>query len=312
MKTIDELFEFIFENDKTVVYGNLGRQPHVLFEYLIRNYPTFEIHVFSDYYHLPSASNIQVNRDFYGKCDLLIFIEPPPNMIVSPPKEAARIVVFTSHLLLTEMSSPSVYVSFFNVPNIRNEILNVKSVLSLQENSVQAMRGDVLKNQINYFNVKTIGVNFPVCDINIVPGKPTNPLEYKTFVIADLTNTTSPLNLLVYLWDIFDYLKDNIDKIERWLICFPEKRIKRYEQFVQECINKLFCKTFMHGNVINSAELLGLTPFYKSGVFDKSHSCENKYFCRLKYVAPTNETEAFKTCIAHNLNPLNGQLYLVE
>ncbi|GFX47226.1 uncharacterized protein TNCV_148371 [Trichonephila clavipes] len=312
MKTIDDLFNFILDNDKTVVYGNLGRQPHVLFEYLIKNFPTFEIHVFSNYYQLPSTSNIQVNRDFHGKCDLLILIEPYANMVVSLPKEAARMVVFTSHLLLTEMLSPSAYVSFFNTPNIRDELLNVKLVLSLQENSIQAMRGDILKNQINYFNVKTIGVNFPVCDISIIPGKPTNPLEYKTFVIADLTNTTSPLHLLVHLWDILDYLKENIDKIEKWLICFPEKRIKRYEIFVQDCINKLFCKTFKHGNVTNCAELLALTPFYKSGVLDKNHSCNDKYFCRLKYVAPANETEAFKTCIVHNLQSLNEQLYLIE
>lgn len=312
MNTLDELFNFILENDKTIVYGNLGRYTHILFDYIMKSFPTFEIQVFSNYYYVPSTPTIKVNTDSVGKCDLLIYIEPAPNMVVISYKEAARVVVFSSHLLLTDASSPSTFVSFYYSPNVRKNISNNKRLLNMQGCSVQAARGDVLKTQYDFFEIKTIGVNYPVCDININPGKPVLALYSKTFVIVDMTNTTSSLHLLLYLWDVLDYLQDNIDMVERWLICFPEKKMKHFNKFVQECRNKLACKRFKLGNVTDKAELMALTPFYQTSTIDIDTNIQVKKFCNLDYITPKNDIEAFTCSLKYNMTPLARHIYIIE
>lgn len=313
MNTLDELFNFIMENDKTVVYGNLGRYTHILFDYIMKSFPTFQIQVFSNYYYVPSTPTIKSNSDTIDKCDLLIYIEPTPNMTIMSYKEAARIVVFSSHLLLTDSNNPSTYISFFYSPDIRKNITKNRRILNMQGCSVQATRGDVLKTQYDFFEIKTIGVNYPVCDININPGKPTLSLTAKTFIIVDMTNTTSSLHLLLSLWDVLDYLQDNIEMLEKWIICFPEKKMKHYHTFVQECRNKLACKNIRLGNVTNKAELLALTPFYLITTINvDANTSEVKKFCNLDYITPKNDIEAFKSSIKFNITPLAGHIYIVE
>lgn len=312
MKTLNDLFSFIFQHDKTVVYGNLGRQPWELYNYIKTHYPTFDVQVYSKYYPFQPTHRIKTNGDTIEKCDLLIYLEPAPNMVLLSHKQAARMVVFTSHLLVTDVSSPSAYVSFWFSPDPTKDVLANKRILSMQDCSVQASRGDLLKTQYDSFNIQTVGVDYPVCDTSIYPGKPSLALNSKTFVIADLTNTTSTLQLYLYLWEILDYLKINIDMIEKWVICFPEKRMKQYHQFIQECRNKLLCKTFQYGNVTNKAHLVGLTPFYQHVSTEVNTVCETKQFCRLNYIMPKSETEAYTCSLKYNLTPLAGSVYLIE
>lgn len=310
MNTLDSLFDFIFKNDKTVVYGNLGRNSLVLYDYITKEMPTLAIQVFSNYYYFPNTHTIKTNADSIEKCDLLIYIEPPKNFEIISHKHVARIVLFTSHLLLQD--SPATYVSFYYTPDLRKSINNNKHIFKLQLCSLETSRGDVLKSQFDYYETKTIGVNFPVCDININQGKPTPPLDKKTLLICDLTNTISPLNSYVYLWDILDYIKDNIDMIEKWVICFPERRMKQYHQFVQDVRNKFMCKNIKIGNVVNKNDMLALTPFYQISKIDINASCEVKKFCNLKYITPKNDTEAFMCSIKYNLTPFAGHAYLIK
>lgn len=308
MKTLDDLFNFVFTHDKTIVYGNLGRKPLVLYDYITKNYPTFDIQVFSKHYHFPPTQHIKTNPKEIEKCDLLIYLEPPPRISISTLDRVARIVVFTSHLYLDGDSCA--YVSYYQTSNIHQEMLFHKRVLNLQECSVEASKGDLLKTQYDYFNIKTVGINNPLCDINI--GKNTLALDSKSFLIVDLTNTTSSLHLFVSLWDVMDYLKENLDMIEKWIICFPEKKMRQYQTFIQECRNKLICKQFKYGNITSKAWLFALTPFYQSISVDVDSLCSVKKFCNLKYVTPKNENEAYTCALKHHLIPLTGHVFLIE
>lgn len=307
MNTLDDVFNFVFAHDKTIVYGNLGRKPLILSDYITKNYPTFDVQVFSKYYYFPSSQRIKTNEKEIGKCDLLIYLEPPKQMSMLTLDRVARIVVFTSHLNFNGDSCE--YISYYQTPDIHKEMLNNKRLLNMQECSVEASKGDLLKTQYDYFNIKTIGVNHPLCDINI--GKNTLALDSKSFLIVDLTNTTSSLHLLVSLWDVMDYLKDNLDMIEKWIICFPEKRMRQYHAFVQECRNKLMCKQFKYGNVTSKARLFSLTPFYQSMIVDIDSPCIVKKFCNLKYITPANENDAYTCSLKHQLTPLAGHVYLI-
>lgn len=303
MKTIEALFEFILNNDLTVVYGNLGRKSILVFDYLVKHLPTFEIRIKSKIYPFPTTR--QIKNEENGKCDLLIYMEPDPDTVAILPPGVSRMVIFTSHLLLSHVTQHPIYVSYHHTDsNIREEIIKTKNILALQDSSVQS--GKDLKNQINFLEVKTVGVNN--CDVNIHNHV---VISRKTFFIVDVSSTTSLLQLFLHVLDIIDYLKDNIDMVERWLICFPDNKIRRYEHFVQECINQLFCRQFQFGNVTCNAELLALSPFYKSGIIDNKFDCDVKYFCKLKYISPSTDTDAFQACIKYNLKPLTPQLFSI-
>lgn len=311
MNNLDDVFKFILQHDKTIVYGNLGRRPLLLFDYLSKHFPTFDIQVFSNFYHFPSTHHIKTNSDSIGKCDLLVYLEPSPQIPILSQDNVARVVAFTSHLNLKNTESGE-FVSYYQTSDIHKEILNNKRVLNLQECSVEAKNGNVLKTQHDYFNIKTIGVNHSICDINVNPSKPTLALDSKTFLIVDLTNTSSSIHLFVSLWDVLDYLRDNIDMIEKWIICFPEKRMRRYHNFVQECRNKLICKKFIYGNVTSKAQLFPLTPFYQTIAVDIDSNCKIKRFCNLKYITPKDDEEAYTCAIKYNLTHVAGQIYLIE
>lgn len=307
---MDDVFKFVLEHDKTIVYGNLGRRPLLIYDYLSKNFPTFDVQVFSNYYHFPSTHHIKTNGDSIEKCDLLVYVEPSPQQTIKTHDRAARVVVFTSHLNLKDAHG-AIY-SYYQTEDLHKEILNNKRILNMQECSVEASKGDILKTQYDYFNIKTIGVNHPICDVSINHGKPTLALDSKTFLVVDLTNTISSMHLFLSLWDVLDYMKDNIDMIEKWIICFPVKRMRQYQHFVQECRNALICKNFKYGNVTSKAQIFPLTPFYQTITVNIDSNCRIKKFCNLKYIAPKTEEEAYACSIKYNLTHLAGQIYLIE
>ncbi|GFY38837.1 uncharacterized protein TNIN_3621 [Trichonephila inaurata madagascariensis] len=91
--------------DQTIVFGNLGRHPNVLYEYISNNQPSLEVVVVSRHYFFPMnandkicyASHIQAKNI---KCDLLIYTEPIPYETIIKPDGVSTMVVFSSHLAI--------------------------------------------------------------------------------------------------------------------------------------------------------------------------------------------------------------------
>lgn len=309
MKNLDDLFDFILEHDKTIVYGNLGRQYTVLFDYLMHQFPTFDIVVFSPYYEFPATQNIHTKEEAIRKCDMLLYIEPAPRTPIRCPDNVGRTVVFASHMLVNCYEESPVFVSYFHSPHhdLAEEIRRTRELNARRDSSIRTERADVMKSQIDFGNVKTLGT--PSSDIAL--GR--DILSEKTYVVVDGTQARSPIALYLQLWDCFDYLKANLSSVERWLICFPERAMKSHEQLVQTCVDSLFCnKKLKNGNVLEVHELLSIFPFYASAVIDKESAVQEHTFCRKRYIAPAFLDEAMKSCIVYNLTPINENLYFVE
>lgn len=317
MNSMKNLFDFIMKNERTIVYGNLGRKYHLIYEYILKELPTFEVIVESKYYKLFSRNHIHVSFTSVEKCDLYIFIEPEPESLIIHPELASKVVIFTSHLLSKFLNNSFwAFATYFHFNKSKETEINViKRLLELQQTSRYLNKLDkIFKYRLDFDEVVTVSVSTGVTasanDIILIPGNALPILNQKSVIIADLTQVTTSGGMFVYLLDIIDFLKENIDKIEYWFVCFPNHSNEKFEHIINKNLDKLFCMNFKYSNV-SLPNLILMYPFNKVGTINRCKPCVKKKFCRLNYIAPENDIDAFSASTLLNLEPLVKNLYIV-
>lgn len=306
---MDGVFNLVKQFDTTIVYGNLGRRPYLVQQYLIQNFAHYKILIVSKYYKFESSENVHAvlpDEVRAQKCDLLIYVEPPPHTnVTKKPRNAARLLILTSHLVLTlPTDETSTLVTYFHNANKKR----IQQLLALQDASMQSDRIDSVKMQIDFFPVVSIG---PVSSDITVGNNISPPLERTSYVVVNLTHAVSSMAMMLYFWDAFDYMVDHLESIKGWLICFPENGAFLFTSFTQECIDRLFCKRLDSPPL---SELLALLPFYKSGIVDtpRNQKLNRDQFLQMEYVAPESIEILLKTFVQENLIHVMGNVYLIK
>lgn len=292
MQTIQDLFNFILHQDRCVVFGNLGRYPHIVFE-MLSSVPLLRVIIVSNRCTASSTENrIRVQRpsDPIDRCDLLLYLEPASLELVDKHPLASRVVVFASHFTfkLRDGGHRWIYVSYFHGP----DATRTKELLALQDFPIQTNNVGLV--EVDHANVLTLS------------GRTTfTPKESGSYVIVDLTQfNRDTLTMYLAFWDAFDYMLENKSFIDRWVVCFSEKGREAFTRFTQKVIDALFCKTFEHGNVKDHSSILALLPFYKSGMLDQTFDLQISSFGGNEFVAPKTIEDACKAAAMHNVLPL--------
>ncbi|KAG8173821.1 hypothetical protein JTE90_016310 [Oedothorax gibbosus] len=305
MNNLQDLLQFILRHDGVAVFGNLGRNPQVVYDMLAAD-SQLQVVIRSNYYIAVGSVDNRIRMITSGDIppdpiDLYVVLEPDPYKLVEKPRQAARWVVFTSHF--TYQSRPETvwtYVSYFHGINVSDMMRNTQHLLKLQENSIQT------------HNVQ----NVPVNSINklIVPRQTDDTLSAPdTFVIINLIHFSNPHLMSLAFWDAFDYMLAHKDFVKGWLICFPLKNGRHaFEQFIQNCLDALFCKTFEHGNVTSMTQILTLIPYYKSGSIDQTFNVPISQFIGAEYIAPQDPIDTCKAATMYNLEHWVGNLYRIK
>lgn len=300
--TLQDLFAFVLRHEFTFVFGNLGRKPHLIYQFLAEELPGVNVAIVSPFYSFPTSGDhrirtIEPSSASTVKCDLLIYAEPMPyTRLGDKPEGVGRSVVLCSHLMLQDNVRPTM-VAYFECLSVADTIQKTRRLQTLQDGSVQT-------NNVNH-------IKSPLRVQVIDPS--TASLEHPdTFAVIDLTHHTSPIRLYLSFWDAFDVLLRHVECVGRWVIAFPERHgAKVFEQLAQDVIDKLYCLKFEHGNVSSrSNHLLSLMPFYKSGVVDpQSFDVATDTFCGLEYTAPDSAEDVFKAGAKFNLEHWVGSVY---
>lgn len=291
MQNIQDLFEFILHHDRCLVFGNLGRYYHFIFETLA-SIPLIRVVVISNYCNISSTDNrIRVQRytDPIDRCDLLIYLEPASLQLVDKHPLASRVVVFASHYTFKVRDGGRwINICYFQGP----DALQTKELLSLQDFPIQTRNVGLV--EVDHANVLTISGRLASA-----------PKESGSYVIVDLTHfNKDTLTMYLAFWDAFDYMLENKHFINRWVICFSENGREAFTRFTQKVIDALFCKTFEHGNVKDHRNIFALLPFYKSGTLDKTFDLNISSFGGIKFVVPKTVEDACKAAAMHDILPL--------
>ncbi|GIY34537.1 uncharacterized protein CEXT_748901 [Caerostris extrusa] len=234
-------------------------------------------------------------------CDLLVIVEPSPFQYIEKSIHAARMVVFASHFNIKfAPGTICTNVAYIHTPDMDNLRARTKRLLELQEASVQTR------------NVNSIQVD--AVHKVVINGHHNNPIpQGNTHVIVDLSQKTTSFGMHLAFWDAFDFMLNHSEYIEKWLICFPEHNGRKlFNQFVQNCIDALFCKTFENGNVTDIRSLLTLMPFYRSGTIDKKFQISQVNFGGIQAVTPTNAVDTCKAAAMYNLYHLAGSICRIK
>ena len=305
MKSLQDLLQFLLRHDNVAVFGNLGRNPQVVYDMLAAD-PQLHVVIQSHYYFSVGSLDNRIRMITTADIppdpiDLLVVLEPAPYKRLVKPPQAARWVVFTSHF--TYHSSPDVvwtYVSYFHHANVSDLMRHTQHLLKLQGTSIQT------------HNVHDVPVN--AVHTLVVPRHSEVALSAPdTFVLVNLTELTSPHVMSLAFWDAFDYMLAHKDFVQGWLICFPLKKGRvAFEQFIQHCLDALFCKTFEHGNVTAMSQILTLVPYYKSGSIDRTFQVPVYDLLGVEYIAPRDPVDACKAATVYNLEHWAGHLYRIK
>ncbi|KMQ82445.1 alpha-n-acetylgalactosaminidase precursor [Lasius niger] len=186
------------------------------------------------------------------------------------------------------------------------DVDKIRRLQTLKEVSEESKLIESAKNRVGFDTVLSVGHDGS--DINLSSSDRPRPLTRKTYVVVNLTQVTSPLACLLYFWDAFDYMIDNIEQVEKWCICFRENGGRQYVDFINETVDRLFCQRWD-----NLPDILSKIPYYTSGILtDEPSDVPIQRWIDLEYVAPTSKIEAFKACISHNLKHLGGGIYFLK
>lgn len=302
MDSIQDLFKFVMNHYRTVVFGNLGRYPNIIYDAL-QSIPQLNVSVQSPYYTFPTKEHhIRVlhPHDIVEECDLLVYLEPPSYQTVLKHPMARRMVIFTSHLTF-KLNESWDYVSYFHGPD--NLISLTKELLALQDFPVQANNPNVVESPKQ--NPRKA----------IIKGRTyKEPLESDTYFIVDLTEHKKDV-LAMYLdcLDAFDFLIEHISLIDRFALCFPLSHSKQsFDNFKQKSLDRLFCQTFAGGNVTSLQAILHLLPYYQSGTIDRKFNVASTTFGGLPVVIPQTVQDACKAAIVYNLKPIVKNVFQIH
>lgn len=299
MLSAEELLNFILQQDRCIVFGDLGRYPYKLFE-ILKSIPSLKVMVISSNNNLYSSDNqirVQRSDQLVESCDLLIYLEPESMQTIAKHRLASRVVVFASHLnFIHSCDARWARVCFF----LKIDPTGTRSLLDRQDFSIQTQ--NVGSVRVDYTNVVRIS------------GKDNPPLETNdTYVIVDLTHYTKDiLSMFLAFWDAFDFMLENKDSISRWVLCFAEKGYSGFCRFRQKTLDALSCKDFEYGNVTDIQTILSMLPFYKFGNIDKKFNVKLSSFGGVKYIIPKSEQEACKAAYMYNVYPMVNNVLRVR
>lgn len=288
MQTIQDLFQFVLGQDRTLVFGNLGRYPNRIFEALA-SIPLLRVIIVSKRCAFASTDNrILVLRptDPVERCDLLVFLEPATLQAVGKHPLATRVVVFASHYTFLESKGERwINVCYFH----EADPIETAALIALQDFPIQTENVGLV--EVGHSNVLKIS------------GRSTAaPRQKSTFAIVDLTRQNQDtLSMYLAFWDAFDYLLEYRDFIDRWVVCFSDKGHQSFARFTQKVIDALFCRKFEHGNVTDLREIVSLLPFYTSGTVDKTFHLGKSSFGGMQFVAPKTIEDACKAAAMHDV-----------
>ena len=300
MKDLLDLLHFLVSHDNVIVYGNLGRYPNTIFEMLCSD-PQLNVVIRSLHYPCPSTSDNRIRASHkVDLCDMFVLLEPGYNELVDKPPQATRWVIFTSHL--TFKGRPETVwtrVCYFHVHHVGNLARDTQYLLKLQKPSLET-------KQVR--SIKTDALHR-----SIVSGASEKPLTTPhTFVVIDLTLYFDTLKMSLALWDAFDYMLSHKDFVQEWLICFPSSGRKAFEQFIQHCMDRLFCATFEYGNVTSMKQIATLIPYYTSGCIEETFEVTKYHLYSIPYIAPTLSIDACKAATQYNLEHWAKNVYRIK
>ena len=312
---LESLFRYVLEKDRVVVYGDLGRLPHVVIDYLSTHHSDLKIVFVSPHYPISIPNNVNqfremkyVTRDAAkSKCDLLVLLEPIDHSTVSSDYPGAgSVVTFTSHAVLDVRDGFDAAIYFHSVAQTTesDRVDRIRRLRNKLEGSEENDDVQIAKNHIDHPSVVTVGPGNH-SDVVLSAGKPPPPLNGGDgfFVVVDLTTATLPDSIFLFSLDAFDFMVENLDRVEGWSVCFPLEGTRKYEDFVQECIDRLHCSAIFKPHL---RRLLPLLPFYKSGTMETTFEIPVHRYELMEYVAPETLEEAFRTAIAFDTRHLVG------
>lgn len=299
MLNLEDLFNFILLQDRSLVFGNLGRYPQRLFETLV-SIPSIRVLFVTTGCTFSSKDNrIRVQRynDPIEQCDLLIYLEPPSMRLIEKPSLASRAVVFTSHFTFKIPNGERwIHICYFHGMNATG----TKHLLSRQDFPIQTRNIGLLER--DHVNVLTLSKR-----MDAAPPTP------NTYVIVDLTQfNKDTLPMYLAFCDAFDYLLEHQLLIDRWVTCFSDHGRQAFKRFTQKILDTLFCRTFEHGNVKDPRDILPLLPFFSSGTIDKTFDVKVSDFGGIKIVAPSTIEEACKAAAMHDVLPLVKNVFWIQ
>lgn len=299
MQSIQDLLNFILQRDRSIVYGDLGRYPRHLLE-AFEAFPMLKVIVVSRKDDLHSTDNrirVVQSAEFVEKCDLLVYLEPASMQTIEKHPLALRVAVFASHYTFKiPCGDRWSDVCFF----LKVDPEGTRRLLEKQDFSIQTRNIGLV--QVDHANVLTIS------------GKDSaSPNGRDAYVIVDLTKfNKDTLSLYLAFWDAFDFMLENAQSIDRWVVCFSENGRQAYARFTQKVLDSLLCKKFEHGNVKDIQTLVTLLPFYKSGTIDRKFDVRVSYFGGIKFAAPKTIEDACKVAAMHNVHPLVKNIFLIR
>lgn len=301
MDSLEDLFRFILRHNHVIVFGNLGRQPQIIFEQL-KSDPQLNVVIQSYFYNVPSTpdNRIRQSKDD-DACDLMVVLEPFPNQPLQKPPNAARLVVFTSHLnYSTPRETVWTHVCFFHSPSLSLQAIKTQELLKAQDTSVQVKN----LNQVQVDAINTL----------VIHGKSELVVNHpNTYVLVDLTRYSHALPMYLAFLDAFDFMLNHKDYVQKWMICFPQQRGRQaFDQFVQYCLDGFHCKTFPHGNVTDKGTILSLLPFYKSGSIDLNFTIPISKILGVEYISPSTPEDVCKAATKFNLEYWVGNIYRIK
>lgn len=292
MHTVRDAVDFVLRQERSVVFGNLGRYPHLLFEAL-REVPLIRVVVVDAREDPPVSSEerVRVQRpaDPVERCDLLAYLEPASSQPVRKPPTAGRVAVFASHFAFALPSGERwTDVCYFHAP----DPLGTAELLKRQAFPVQTSNVGLL--ELDRVNVV------------VVSGKhAAAPPASGAYVVVDLTRyDRDALSAFLAFWDAFDYLLEHRARVDEWVTCFSETNRRGFLRFCQRVVDAIFCRKFEHGNATDAAAVLSLLPFFRSGVVEKAFRPRTSSFGGLTFSAPKTVEEACQVAAAHDVRPL--------
>ncbi|GBN65580.1 hypothetical protein AVEN_112019-1, partial [Araneus ventricosus] len=207
MNTVGELFQFATMREKTIVFGNLSRQPRVLYDLILSHHSQLQVIVVSRYYDFPSTADDKIRTLSHIqakniRCDLLMYLEPFPYETIHKPPGASSMVVFSSHLTFP-IDDTWAKVCFFHYGDMTDAIEKTEKLLQLQDGSVQT--NNIAKVRVDSVHVKHVGA----------PETFRYENSERSYFVVDLTSLTSPHAMLLRFWDAFDFMTRHLEKIGR-------------------------------------------------------------------------------------------------